>query len=41
MAERDSIKEGKKKWQSSFTWMLVANLIYILLFFLLMKTLSK
>lgn len=32
--------EPKSKWQSSYTWLLVANAAYILIFYLLMKLLS-
>lgn len=28
---------ARGKWQKVFTWMLLANLLYIILFFLIMK----
>ena len=29
--------ENKDRWKNSYTWVLVANSIYILIFFLLMQ----
>lgn len=29
-----------EKWQKVFTWMLLANVVYILIFFLITKTFS-
>jgi len=32
--EKNTVSE---KWQSVFTWMLLANVVYILIFYLIMK----